>query len=60
MSPTELKMQPTTHLECKAGYKHGKIQIYRPNVLWVAFSISWSSLLVNQLVLACNGQDRRR
>jgi hypothetical protein len=31
MSPTELKMQPTIHLE---------IQLYVPNVLWVAFSSS--------------------
>jgi hypothetical protein len=33
MSPTELKMQPTIHLE---------IQLYVPNVLWVAFSVLWA------------------
>jgi hypothetical protein len=36
MSPTEFKMQPTIHLERKAGYGRGE---YPPNVLWVAFSI---------------------
>jgi hypothetical protein len=36
MSPTEFKMQPTIHLERKAGYGRGE---YLPNVLWVAFSI---------------------
>jgi hypothetical protein len=46
MSPTELKMQPTIHLQSKPGYGHGKIQFYVANVLWVAFSIPSSSLLL--------------
>jgi hypothetical protein len=33
MSQTELKMQPIIHY-------NNKIQLYVPNVLWVAFSIS--------------------
>jgi hypothetical protein len=78
MSSTELKMQPTIHLEDKSGYlprpcpgwiggienaTHNtfgtqklhtdavNIQIYLPNVLWVAFSNpSGSLLLVNHRV----------
>jgi hypothetical protein len=46
-----LDMQPTIHLESNAGFRRGKIQLYAPNVLWVAFSIpSGSLLLVNHLV----------
>jgi hypothetical protein len=38
MSPTELEMQPTIHLERKAGDMDAvNIQFYLPNVLWVAF-----------------------
>jgi hypothetical protein len=49
MSPTELKMQHTIHLEGKAGYRV-HIRPYVPKVLWVAFSIpSGLLLLVNQL-----------
>jgi hypothetical protein len=53
MTPTELKMQPTIHLEGKAGSisNFTLIQLYAPNVLWVALSIlSGSLLLVNHLV----------
>jgi hypothetical protein len=53
MTLTELKMQPTIHLEGKAGSTSNftLIQLYAPNVLWVAFSIlSGSLLLVNHLV----------
>jgi hypothetical protein len=53
MTLTELKMQPTIHLEGKAGSTSNfkLIQLYATNVLWVAFSIlSGSLLLVNQLV----------
>jgi hypothetical protein len=51
LNPMELKMKPTIHLECKAGYDAVNIQLYLPNVLWVAFSISLESLLlVNHLV----------
>jgi hypothetical protein len=39
MSPTELKMQPTIHLERKTGFYRVQIQLYVPNVLWVAFSV---------------------
>jgi hypothetical protein len=47
----ELKMQPTIHLEGKSGYLSRPIQLYVPNVLWVAFSIpSGLLLLVNHLV----------
>jgi hypothetical protein len=46
MSPTELKMQPTIHLERKAGLDAVKIQLYVPNVLWVAFSIPLGLLLL--------------
>jgi hypothetical protein len=50
MSTTEFKMQPKIHLEGKAGYLP-YIQLYVANVLWVAFSILSSSLLlVNHLV----------
>jgi hypothetical protein len=38
MSPTELKMQPTIHLQSKPGDI--------ANVLWVAFSIPSGSLSV--------------
>jgi hypothetical protein len=44
MSPTELKMQPTIHLKRKAGYGRCDIQLYLPNVLWVAFSIPSGSI----------------
>jgi hypothetical protein len=44
MSQTELKMQPTIHLERKAGYDAVNVQLYLPNVLWVAFSIPSGSL----------------
>jgi hypothetical protein len=37
MSQTELKMQPTIHLEGKARYYLVYVQLYVPNVLWVAF-----------------------
>jgi hypothetical protein len=44
-------MQPTIHLEGKTGYYRVHIQLYVPNVLWVAFSIpSGLLLLVNHLV----------
>jgi hypothetical protein len=44
----QLKMQPTIHLERQAGIN---IQLYLPNVLWVAFSSpSGSLLLLNHLV----------
>jgi hypothetical protein len=36
MSPTELKMQPTIHLQSKPGYGRGKIQVNFASVLWVA------------------------
>jgi hypothetical protein len=51
MSPTELKMQPTIHLEGKSSFRV-YLQLYVLNVLWVAFSIPSSSLsLVNHLIL---------
>jgi hypothetical protein len=37
MSSTELKMQPTIHLQRKAGYYRVHIQVCFANVLWVAF-----------------------
>jgi hypothetical protein len=37
MSQTELKMKPTIHLEGKARYYLVYVQLYVPNVLWVAF-----------------------
>jgi hypothetical protein len=44
-------MQPTIHLERKAVYGSGNIQLYLPTVLWVAFSIPSGSLLfLNHLV----------
>jgi hypothetical protein len=44
-------MQPTIHLERKAGYERGKYPALPSNVLWVAFPISSGSLLlVNHLV----------
>jgi hypothetical protein len=50
--PDELKMQPTIHLEGKTGYLPRIIQLYVPNVLWVAFSIlSGPLLLLNHLVV---------
>jgi hypothetical protein len=45
MSPTELKMQPTIHLQGKPGYGRGKFHVNFANILWVAFSIPSGSLL---------------
>jgi hypothetical protein len=47
MSPTELKMQPTIHLERKLDMNAVYIQLYLTNVLWVAFSIPLGSLLLH-------------
>jgi hypothetical protein len=44
-------MQPTIHLERKAGYGQNKSLIYVPNVLWVAFSIPSGSLPCRQVVI---------
>jgi hypothetical protein len=41
---TELRMQPTIHLERKGGQDAVNIQLYLPNVLWVAFSNPSGSL----------------
>jgi hypothetical protein len=38
MSPTELKMQPTIHLQRNTGLNAINNQLYLPNVLWVAFN----------------------
>jgi hypothetical protein len=43
MSPTELKMQPTIHLN------RVHIQLYVPNVLWVAFFKSVGLVIIRIL-----------
>jgi hypothetical protein len=47
MRLTELKMQHTIHLKRKTEVDAVNIQLYLPNVLWVAFSIPSSTLLGN-------------
>jgi hypothetical protein len=53
MTPTELKMQPTIHLEGKTGYGRGKYPALLPNVLWVAFSILSGSLPLLKYPVDC-------
>jgi hypothetical protein len=48
-------MQPTIHLERKPGYGRQNIQVCFPNVLWVAFSNSSSSLSLMKYTLTPDG-----
>jgi hypothetical protein len=45
MSPTELKMQPTIHLERKAGYRRVNIKLYFPCIYGLHFKLRRAHLI---------------
>jgi hypothetical protein len=48
LTPTELKMQPTIHLEGKAGFYRVHIQLYVPNVCVVGCIFNSVGLIITR------------